>query len=148
MIGIEGDFTGTTMDETVAGCFDDPAQTCTTKVHWTALLTGPLGYAFDRSLIYVKGGAAWAKFKYSNPTPFIPDTFTASETRSGWTIGGGWEFAFMPNWSAKLEYNYLDFSNDQVTFTGATGPFVENIDNKIDQVNLGVNYRFGSGDWQ
>ena len=54
----------------------------------------------------------------------------------------------MPNWSAKFEYNYLDFSNDQVTFTGATGPFVENIDNKIHHVKLGVNYRFGSGDWQ
>src|SRR4029079_15484793 len=92
VVGIEGDFTGTTMDKTIAGCFDDPEQTCTTKVDWTALVTGRLGYALDRNLIYIKGGAAWAKSKYSNPTPFIPDTFTASETRIGWTIGGGWEY--------------------------------------------------------
>jgi outer membrane immunogenic protein len=148
VIGIEGDFTGTTMDETVSGCFADPTQTCTTQVDWTAMLTGRLGYAFDRSLVYFKGGAAWAKFNYSNPTPTIPDTFTASETRSGWTIGGGWEYAFAPNWSAKLEYNYLDFGNDQITFVGATGPFLENVDNEIHQVKLGVNYRFGGGSWR
>jgi len=60
VIGLEGDFTGSTMSKSVNGCFADPTQTCTLKNRWTALLTGRLGYAFDRSLFYVKGGAAWA----------------------------------------------------------------------------------------
>ena len=146
VIGLEGDYTGSTMSKSANGCFADPTQTCTLKNRWTALLTGRLGYAFDRSLFYVKGGAAWGEFNYQNPDPVNSgDIFSANQTRSGWTIGGGWEYAFTPNWSAKIEYNFLDFGNDTVTLSGPlTGTsFTENIKNNISQVKVGVNYRFG-----
>jgi outer membrane immunogenic protein len=139
VIGIEGDFTGTTLDDSVTGCFATAGATCTSKVDWTALLTGRLGYAFDRSLLYVKGGGAWAKFKYETTDPVLGFD-SASETRSGWTIGGGWEYAFLPNWSAKVEYNFLDFGDDNVNFA----TFNENIKNEIHQVKVGLNYRFGT----
>ena len=120
VVGIEGDFTGSTMSKSVNGCFLDPTQTCTMKNQWTALLTGRFGYAFDRSLFYVKGGAAWGQFNYENPDPVNSgETFSANQTRTGWTIGGGWEYAFTPNWSAKIEYNFLDFGNDTVTLGGS-----------------------------
>ncbi len=120
VIGIEGDFTGSTMSKSVNGCFFDPTQTC------------------------VKGGAAWGHFNYENPDPANSgETFSANQTRTGWTIGGGWEYAFTPNWSAKIEYNFLDFGNDTVTLAGPTTSFTENIKNDIHQVKLGVNYRFG-----
>ena len=144
VIGIEGDFTGSTMSKSVNGCFIDPAQTCTIKNRWTALLTGRLGYAFDSSLFYVKGGAAWGNFNYENPDPVSAgETFSANQTRTGWTIGGGWEYAFTPNWSAKVEYNFVDFGNENVTLVGPITSFAENIKNDIHQVKLGVNYRFG-----
>jgi outer membrane immunogenic protein len=145
VIGIDGDFTGSTMNKSVNGCFTDPTQTCTIKNRWTALLTGRFGYAFDRSLFYVKGGAAWGNFNYENPDPVSAgETFSANKTRTGWTIGGGWEYAFTSNWSAKIEYNFLDFGNDNVTLIGPITSFAENINNDIHQVKLGVNYRFGA----
>ena len=145
VIGMEGDFTGSTMNKSVNGCFIDPAQTCTMKNKWTALLTGRLGYAFGPSLFYVKGGAAWGQFNYENLDPSFGDTFSAGRTRTGWTIGGGWEYAFTPNWSAKIEYNFLDFGSDNVTLIApiTSTSFAENIKNDIHQVKLGVNYRFG-----
>jgi outer membrane immunogenic protein len=129
------------MSDTVNGCFSSAPQTCTTRVDWTAMLTARLGYAFERHLIYVKGGAAWAEFNYENNDPTTPDVFTANKTRDGWTIGGGWEWAFMPAWSAKIEYNFLDFGTSAITFNGATGPFLENIKDEIHQVKFGLNYR-------
>lgn len=145
VFGIEGDISGSTIRDTVNGCFAVATQSCTTRVDWTALLTARLGYAFGQNLIYIKGGGAWAEFHYENPTPAIPDVFTASKTRDGWTIGAGWEYAFAPAWSAKIEYNYLDFGTNTLTFTGATGAFVENIKDEIHQVKVGVNYRPWSG---
>lgn len=143
VVGIEGDFSGSTMNKSVNGCFADTTQTCTMKNQWTALLTGRFGYALDASLLYVKGGAAWGHFNYENPDPVNSgQTFSGNQTRTGWTIGAGWEYAFTPNWSAKIEYNFLDFGDESVSLVGPTASFTENIRNDIHQVKLGVNYRF------
>ena len=75
-----------------------------------ASATARLGYTWDpRWLVYAKGGAAWAHDKYDVATYL--GTWAASETRSGWTVGGGLEWAFADNWSAKLEYQFYDFGN-------------------------------------
>ena len=144
VIGIEGDFTGSTMSKSVNGCFLDPTQTCTMKNRWTALLTGRFGYAFDRSLFYVKGGAAWGQFNYENPDPVgLGDTFTGKSNAHGLDDRRWLGICLHPNWSAKIEYNFLDFGNDTVTLAGPTTSFTETIKNDIHQVKLGVNYRFG-----
>ncbi len=129
-------------------------------------------------MVYVKGGAAWAHDKYSFNgqvtnqaclgdvvgvcTPFFPAitnpfTFDASETRFGWTIGGGLEWAFWNNWSARLEYDFLDFGTRNVTFTGATtgvpptalgstvGSQTIGVRQRISEVKLGVSYLFNYG---
>ena len=75
-------------------------------------MTGRLGYAVDRSLLYVKGGAAWTRGKvdmFVNQNNVGVFTSTNNFATSGWTVGGGIEYALMPNWSAKLEYDYLNF---------------------------------------
>src|SRR5437868_2816519 len=57
---------------------------------------------------HVGGGGAWVREHYS----VIDQTFginsTAQSTRSGWVAGGGWEYSFLPSWSAFVEYNYID----------------------------------------
>ena len=71
---------------------------------------------------------------------------TGDKTRSGWTVGAGYEYAFAPNWSAKIEYNYMDFGNKTPTLcsaAGACGTF--NIDQTAQMALFGVNYRFGGG---
>jgi len=54
-----------------------------------------------------QGGGAWARIDYSDVDPSKPYDGQANTTRSGWTVGGGFEYAFLPNWSAFVEYNYI-----------------------------------------
>ncbi len=69
---------------------------------------------------------------------------SASETRSGWIVGTGLEWAFSGNWSAKAEYNYMDFGSRTVDFGSFRGvPVSLDIDQRISVVKAGVNYRFG-----
>jgi outer membrane immunogenic protein len=96
---------------------------------------------------------------YVNGTP---DIFSAagaySDTRAGWTAGGGVEWMFAPNWSAKVEYLYYDLGSATYALTplvnancgsaGACyGSFAQSsvrFDGHI--VRGGVNYHFNWGD--
>jgi len=51
------------------------------------------------------------------PTVVAPLNFTATETRLGWTVGVGVEWAVLRYWSVKGEYDFLDFGRHTVTFT-------------------------------
>jgi opacity protein-like surface antigen len=55
--------------------------------------------------------------KYSAFIPLFNEQLEASETRTGWTVGGGIEWAFWSNWSAKAEYDYYDFGTRTITLT-------------------------------
>jgi opacity protein-like surface antigen len=147
VIGIEGegsaaDIKGTTT-QTIVGI----TGTASAKTDWIASATGRLGYTWDRWLIYGKGGAAWAHNNYTLSIPVFPEHETASDTRTGWTVGGGIEWAFWNNVSAKAEYNYYDFGTSSVTLVGTFAgvpievPGVE-IRQRISVGKLGVNYRF------
>jgi outer membrane immunogenic protein len=110
-----------------------------------------LGYAWNRALIYAKGGAAWGHFKYENPCPGIcfgaPENwYSSAKTRSGWTAGGGIEYQWNNRWSVNLEYDYLDFGTSTAFFVSTLSPaadFNENIRNRVQMVTVGANYRFG-----
>ena len=121
-----------------------------TTVEHLGSIAGRAGYAWDRSLFYVKGGAAWAHDVYrafnantANETVIA----STSGTRWGWMVGAGYEYAFFGNWSAKVEFNYLDFGNESVTLTsipGATPPTrTFDVRQDIALVMVGINYRFG-----
>jgi outer membrane immunogenic protein len=139
------------------------------KTDFIATATGRLGYTFGRlgqGMVYAKGGAAWTRDKYEfygqvsttaclqivlpaqcavNTTTITPFNFAASETRVGWTVGAGVEWAFWDAWSVKLEYDYLDFGSRTVTFNDPVfGPATIDVSQHISEVKLGVNYRFGS----
>lgn len=116
-----------------------------TKMNSVGTITGRIGYAWDRALLYAKGGAGWGHFKYDDfVTPGGAFNGGSSSTRWGWTIGGGLEYGFAPNWSAKVEYNYLDFGTNWLSFSGgAGGAYMEDITERVHLVKIGVNYRFG-----
>jgi outer membrane immunogenic protein len=117
--------------------------TLSSHVHWFATATGRIGYAIDRSLIYLKGGGAWIDRKESIAIAGVT-VDDGGSTRTGWTAGAGWEFSFMPNWSAKIEYNYMDFGSTatKVCVSGTCAPSGLNDKEFIHSVLLGVNYRF------
>lgn len=119
------------------------------KTHWLASLTGRLGYAAGPWLLYAKGGVVWAGDKYSADLPAFNEHLKASVTRPGWTVGGGIEWAFWDNWSAKVEYDFYDFGTNNLILPGTIFgvPTVVSgldIEEKISVVKFGVNYRFGS----
>jgi outer membrane immunogenic protein len=102
---------------------------------WLATATTRLGYTWDRFLVYGKVGAAFAQFDYN------VNNLTASETLVGFTVGTGLEWAVSGNWSAKAEYNYLDFGRSAVNFDNSNVSL--DIDQRISVIKAGVNYRFG-----
>jgi outer membrane immunogenic protein len=119
-----------------------------TDTNWLANATGRVGYAIDRNLLYVKGGGAW--IDQSNTATVGGVLVDAGDsTRGGWTVGAGWEYAFAPNWSAKIEYNYMDFGSHSPSFSSAATTF--NVDQNAHLALFGINYRFGGnslGPWQ
>jgi outer membrane immunogenic protein len=116
---------------------------CSAKVDMVGTVAGRLGVAFDRLLVYGKGGAAWANDQYQLNSALL--AFNASETRWGWMVGAGVEYSFTDTWSAKIEYNYLDLRTRAIRFTDTTGFFNldTNIGERIHVVKAGINYRFG-----
>jgi len=124
-----------------------PPANCKVKVEGVGTIAARLGVAFDRFLVYGKGGAAWASDKYSltSVTPTLLPTFNGSETRWGWMVGAGLEYAFYDNWSAKIEYNYMGFATSNLQFTDPTGSFFLNtsIQQQLHVVKAGINYRWG-----
>jgi outer membrane immunogenic protein len=75
----------------------------------------------------------------------IQRLFSTNETRWGWMVGVGVEYAFTDNWSAKIEYNYMDLGSDALRFADTSGTvFMDtNIRERVNVVKVGVNYRFG-----
>jgi outer membrane immunogenic protein len=141
------------------------------KTDFIATATARLGYAvgfLGQGLIYAKGGAAWVGNRYEfdgqdattscavvqlsppqctsfNPTVINPFSFNASETRLGWTVGVGVEWAVLRYWSIKGEYNFMDFGSHTVTFTDPLfgGGLSVNVKQQVNEVKLGINFRFG-----
>jgi len=145
VLGVEGsaswaDLKGSSIDTLSGGTLRDHS-----RVDFIGTLTGRVGLAFDRSLLYVKGGAAVANDSYN--ARIVPSGLTfysADESRWGWLIGAGFEHSLSRNWSAKIEYNYMDFGQERLNFRGGvfTGVAPFDIDQQVHVVKLGINYRF------
>jgi outer membrane immunogenic protein len=114
---------------------------------WLTTATGKLGYAWDRVLLYGKGGGAWVGA--SNPgitVGGVTQPFTGTTSNLGWTAGLGVEWAFYGNFSARAEWDYVRLQNQ--TFTvGAGSAFATDavaLNNRsINMFTAGVNYKFG-----
>jgi len=103
---------------------------CTTEGNWMGTIRGRLGYAAGRIMPYVTGGVAVVGLRNT-----IAGVGSASSTEAGWTAGLGVEAALWSNWSAKLEYLYVDAGRG-ATVAGSSTDFRANI------VRAGLNYRF------
>src|SRR6476660_6965610 len=90
VLGVEGDFQGWTVGQmrytAVTGDF------LTARSKWGGSVRGRLGYAADHALLYVTGGAAFVSNETSIPSTGI--TIGGDDTRVGWTVGAGFDYAF------------------------------------------------------
>ena len=117
------------------------------------LITARLGYTFDRTLIYVKGGLALGGGSTRvtdtcSAAPCGPLTLSGSRSSNvGWTIGGGVEYAAYQNWTVKLEYNYVSFGNQTINALASDGfnYRFRSQNNDAHLIKIGVNYLFSTG---
>jgi outer membrane immunogenic protein len=158
VIGLEGTFdwaaknNNTTTGIVVPGVGVGGGDTIqvTSNNTWISTLAARLGVAFDRVLIYGKGGGAWvgnSSFTVTDVTTGASITGTNSNTTSGWLAGAGIEWAFANNWTVKAEYDFIGLSSR--SFTVPVGsPFLGGDtfttgSNNIQMATVGVNFLFG-----
>ena len=115
---------------------------------WIDTLRGRAGFAWDRALLYATGGVAFAGTSVTVCGPFA--CASDSQTRTGWTVGGGIEYAVWENVSLKLEYLHVDFGtsryiNPPVTVPGVFNIVTRDIRLTDEIVRAGLNWRFNSG---
>lgn len=165
VFGVEGDIDATNLRHSFTAVAPTvapflPGDSLSIKNDWQASARGRLGYAWDRTLLYVTGGGAWGNIKaVGNFIPsgagagFIPGT-TISRDRTvfGWTLGGGIDYGFAPGWSIGAEYRFTRFDNDNnngngfgvltTTPGGATTPLAVASRLDTNEVTARLNYHF------
>lgn len=107
---------------------------CEVKNTWIATARGRVGYAMDRWLPYVTGGAAFSGAKISTGTG------SNTKTTTGWTAGGGIEYGISRDWSVKAEYLYADLG--KATCDAGVCGVETTFRPRINMVRAGVNVRF------
>jgi len=131
---------------------DTEGYTDKTKNNWDFDIAARFGLAFGQALFYSKVGAAWGNFTFSenySGTYCSPNCYSASgsATLPGVLLGLGLEYAFLPNWTAKLEYNYIGYLQTNVNFNSYYGGVFYESYNRSEGaykeiVKFGVNYKF------
>jgi len=152
VIGVEGTWT----DSAISGSQITPSlltgtsERSTSNAKWYATATGRVGYAVNDLLLYAKGGAAWMSVDYTQDIltgASVTSSQIISDTRTGFTVGGGIEYGMTENLSAKIEYDFLDFGTNNYSFnslSAASAALVLPVAVKSDthMFSLGFNYRF------
>jgi outer membrane immunogenic protein len=156
VVGIEGDIQAAQLSHGNAGAVTVPSLqpfTETFTSHWFSTIRGRAGVAYGDWLFFGTAGVAFVDATYTDmmsfPVSGTVNSISGSSTATGWTAGGGIEWAFAPHWSIKGEFLHIDVSG--VTYTSANsapttfpastiahvhGDLTENVG------RIGINYRF------
>jgi outer membrane immunogenic protein len=142
VLGVETDLSwsgmaGSRVDTGVGwSCGPVVGRSCHSEVQWFGTVRGRLGLVIDRFLPFVTAGWAYGRLYTDYDTCAI---VCVANTNSGWTAGAGFEWAFAPNWSMKVEYLHVDLGThyEPTVALGLPGRF--NI------VRVGANLRFATG---
>ena len=155
VVGLEADIQGVASDKKAASYLGPTAATSISRgLDYLGTARGRLGYLVTPTLLaYATGGLAYGQTNLS-ASYFGPATGadSLSDTRVGYSVGGGLEWLFLPRWSAKVEYLYYDLGT--ATTPGATFAYTDNagvsqisaaqtssrFDGQV--VRAGVNYHF------
>jgi outer membrane immunogenic protein len=141
ILGLEGSLSGTNPVGNAISIVD-PAFSYRTSVHALGTVTGRVGFAAQRVLIYAKGGWAIGRDEFSGHIQTTNDSFSIANTKNGWTVGTGFEFMFWNGWSAGLDYSYVDLGSESLSGTTALGlPFtIRDIDTRIHFLSARINF--------
>jgi outer membrane immunogenic protein len=165
VVGFEGDV-GVTNATGGQACQDgvnnfNIIQNCNNEVHVLATAAARVGYTWlDRVLLFAKLGGAWTNnsldascnsdslffsggcFPTNNPIGSVQN-LTLNDPRLGAVVGAGFELALTPTWSAKAEYDFLDFGSKSFVLSDTTPVTVREYFNEL---KFGLNYHFNAHD--
>lgn len=162
VFGVEGDWSWSELSNTVTGSLvpvtpgNPAAITLTGGFNWLASARGRVGFlAAPQMLVYGTGGVAFADIdatgSLSIPAAPYLSSASSSDTRTGWVIGGGFEWMATSNWLFRVEYLYYDFgSGDSITAPNSTGNFpgfpsaYSWSNSNVHVIRGGISYKF---DW-
>jgi len=171
VLGFETDFQGSgqrnrsdTNNQELNGvppALQNALTTIDQKLDWFGTVRGRLGYTVGTVMFYGTGGYAYGRVEeteFRSRTPVVPGSAslaggaTVTATRSGWTAGAGAEAKLFGNWSAKIEYLYMDLGsitnnhNILITSGANNGVVVNNVTSTShfqDHIfRAGLNYKF------
>ncbi len=157
VLGAEADFSGSTMDDDstrlqfVVEDGDDFPLHASQDINWFGTVRGRIGFVpWCRLMIYGTGGFAYADVDESSSLDFGPGASvfhgSRSDTETGWTAGGGLEYAFARHWTVKAEYLYIDVGDQHATGfpNPANPPFTtrNTWDTQFHTVTAGLNFKF------
>jgi outer membrane immunogenic protein len=139
VFGVEANIDGMNLNNTTLYS-NSAIATFGSQTQWQAAIRGRAGFALDRALIYATGGVAFADIDHTYT--YGPKSETIGSIRTGWTVGGGIDFALTDHWMARAEYRYTDFGHkvDQPSFAWSGYP--ESHDETQNDVHFGVGYKF------
>jgi outer membrane immunogenic protein len=157
VLGVEADFQGATQKDwsCTLECGVGVGISTNQKLNWFGTARGIIGWATGSELWYFTGGYAYGKVEsdgdfFRSDLGGVVAAGNSSATKDGWTVGGGVESRLWnSNWSARLEYLYMDLghtSYDLIATTPPLGSPLLKVDSAIRDhiIRVGVNYRFGS----
>ena len=122
---------------------------CQHAISALGAITGRVGFAWDRSLAYAKGGGAWTDTSYNllgNTGALTLGTGGTTLDRWGWTAGGGIEYALTNHWTALAEYDHVGVPSATVPFPSVAviNAHTISVKQSVNLFKLGVNYKL---DW-
>jgi outer membrane immunogenic protein len=148
VFGVEGDFDASWLDGTSSSLFCGAnlgfaaGSQCETKNTWLSTVRARVGYAADRVLFYGTAGGAFGNVETGANGGFV------SSTKAGWTAGAGVEVAFADNWTARVEYLFVDLGNATCSTANPCGldlgggPANQTVSFDTNLIRLGVDYKF------
>jgi outer membrane immunogenic protein len=155
VVGVEADFDWLANNNNSSNAVTIPgigAVQVSANDRWITTLAGRVGVAANNWLFYAKGGGGWVgvnNFTVTNVPTGNSISFSNSNSNSGWLAGAGIEWGFAPNWTARIEYDFLGLNNQNFTVP-AGSPFLNgdviSINNRdVQTLTVGVNYLFNWG---
>jgi outer membrane immunogenic protein len=155
VFGVEADIQAAAIngDATLSLLGGAASASAKSDLDWFGTLRGRAGLAFDNTLFYFTGGFAAGGVKDSltvKPAIGAASTVSASDTKTGYVLGGGAEHLFNQAWSVKAEYQYLDLGADKLSASAGVAPFgaaaTLDAEHSYHTVRLGLNYHLNSYD--
>jgi outer membrane immunogenic protein len=113
IFGLESSFEGIGLSQTVPSPFFPATDTFKTSIDWLIFVEPRIGFSWDRTMVFVKGGWAGGNADLSVTGPGVApgvETASADGFFDGWTIGGGIEYAWHPSFIVGIDYRHTQLN--------------------------------------